>query len=171
MQPIYTATVCAAVTFNISLFFLLCFVLHLLCKMPPTISCQACHLCPRSHQSLSYNRKHNSTDMKWIPFYLWQDFLWIYHRIRAGEIIYSIYLWWPVGVAVTLHVHASWGGGGGDGGAMAWYWVRRCGMGDWVKWTATTIWFSFTWSSCFPYFPFVCSRGSSPVWEEWCDAA
>lgn len=57
------------------------------------------------------------------------------------------------------------------GGLMACYWVRRLGMVDWVKWTVTTIWFAFTWSSCFPYFPFVCSPGCSPVWEEWCDAA
>ena len=51
-----------------------------------------------------------------------------------------------------------WGGMGGVGS-------------DWVKWTVTTIWFAFTWSSCFPYFPFVRSPGSSLVRGEWCDAA
>lgn len=47
------------------------------------------------------------------------------------------------------------GGGGGEGTA-------------WVKWTVTTIWFAFSWSRCFPYFPFVCSSGA-PACKEWCD--
>lgn len=98
--------------------------------------------------------------MKCISFYMWQVFLWIHHLIRAEEIICCIYLWLPVGAAVTLHVHASLGG---VGGLMAWYWARRLWMVDWVKWTVTTIWFAFTWSSCFPYFPFVCSPGSTVV--------
>lgn len=112
------------------------------------------------------NRKHNRTEMKYISFHLWWVFLWIHHLIRAEEIIYCIYLWLPVGVAVTLHVHASFGGGVGGGGGLVHTGVGRLGMVDWVKWTVTTIWFAFTWSSCFPYFPFVCSPGSSPVWEE-----
>lgn len=61
-----------------------------------------------------------------------------------------------------------WGGGGvADGLVLGW----RLGMVDWVKWTVTTIWFALTWSSCFPYFPFVCPPGSGPMWGEWCDTA
>lgn len=93
-----------------------------------------------------------------------------YEYITLSEIRYCIYLWLPVGVAVTLHVHVSfwwWRGAGGFGGLV----LGSEAVVDWVKWTETTIWCAFTWSSCFPYFPFVCSPGSRPVWEEWCDAA
>lgn len=121
----------------ISFFFLIIFIvhnayyqLHAVSVILDLATVDVCIILSREGTSLRMKMSYKKWDysnknikMKCISFYLGQVFLWIHHLIRAEEIIYCIYVWLPVGVAVTLHVHTLLG----RGGLMGWFWVRRLG--------------------------------------------